>query len=174
MKKNTEFIIPYKGLEDGNHSFDFEITNKFFDFFETEHDFLDSHINVHVELMKDITMLIFIIKHKGTAKVNCHRCLAGILQNIEGNNKLIVKFGNDIENDNESIITLPQAEYEIDLSLYIYEYISLSLPRKFDCSTMNEKEKPCDEDILKKTASLQANNNAECDPRWEALKKLKK
>ena len=175
VKKNTEYIIPYEGLKQGKHSFSFEITDKFFDSFKTEHDFHDVLIQLEVDLMKDITMLIFDFKHEGIARVTCHRCLVEISQHIKANNKLIVKFGDRIEDDNDSIITLPQAEYEIDLSPFIYEYICLSFPWKFDCSAMKENDKPCDEEVLEKIAKLQVkNNNIEGDPRWETLKKLKK
>lgn len=175
VKKNTEYIIPYEGLKQGPHRFEFEITDKFFESFEAEHDFHDVHIQMNVDLMKDITMLIFDFKHEGTAKVTCDRCLAEIPQPVKSENKLIVKFGDNREDDNESIITLPQGEYEIDLSPFIYDYICLSFPWRSDCSEMKESEKPCDMEVLKKIDLLQADNeeNKEEDPRWEALKKLK-
>lgn len=175
MKKNTEYIIPYEGLKQGNHRFSFEITDSFFEPFNTEHDFHDVHIHLNVDLMKDSTMLIFSFAHEGVAKVTCDRCLAPIPQTVEAENKLIVKFGDHTEDDNETMITLPQAEYEIDLAPYIYDYICLSFPWKFDCSGMKESEKPCDEVVLNKMANLQANNdnNEEGDPRWDILKKLK-
>lgn len=175
MKKNTEYIVPYEGLKQGAHRFEFEITDKFFESFETEREFHDVHIHLTVDLMKDITMLIFDFKHEGSIQVACDRCLAEIPQNLKANNKLIVKFGDSHEDDNESIVTLAQGEYEIDLAPYIYDYICLSFPWKFDCSALKESEKPCDEEVLKKMALLQADNeaNKEEDPRWEVLKKLK-
>jgi uncharacterized metal-binding protein YceD (DUF177 family) len=175
VKKNAEYIIPYEGLKEGSHSFSFEITDKFFESFETERDFKDVHIQMDVELMKDITMLVFNFHHKGNARVACDRCLAEIPQSIEANNKLIVKFGDKVEDDNEMIITLPEAEYEIDLTPFIFDYLVLSFPRRMDCSGIKESEKPCDQEVLKKMAQLQENNNDETkvDPRWDALKKLK-
>lgn len=175
MKKNTEYIIPYEGLKQGKHSFSFEITDSFFEPFKTEHDFHDVHIHLNVEMMKDSTMLIFDFKHQGTAKVTCDRCLVQIPQKVEAENKLIVKFGDNTEDDNESIVTLPQAEYEIDLAPFIYDYVCLSFPWKFDCSEMKENEKPCDEEVLNKIANLQvkSEDKNEGDPRWDILKKLK-
>ncbi len=172
VKKNTEYIIPYEGLKQGRHQFSFEITDKFFESFETDHDFHDVHIRMDIDLMKDITMMIFDFKHTGTMGTVCDRCLAEIPQHVEANNKLIVKFGDSLEDDNEMIITLPQAEYEIDLAPYIYEYICLAVPWKVDCSEMKESEKPCDEEVLEKMAHLQGKDKKD-DPRWDALKKLK-
>lgn len=172
MKKNTEYIVPYEGLKQGRHSFNFEITDTFFESFEIDHDFHDVHINMHVDLMKDITMMIFDFKHEGSMRIICDRCLAEIAQPVEANNKLIVKFGDSVEDDNESIVTLPEAEYEIDLAPFIYEYICLAVPRKVDCSNMKESEKPCDEEVLQKMVHLQGKNK-EGDPRWNVLKKLK-
>ena len=175
MKKNTEYIIPYEGLKQGQHTFEFKIADEFFDSFETEHDFKDVKIHMNVDLMKDTTMLIFNFNHKGTAHVTCDRCLAEIPQVIEGRNKLIVKFGDNSEDDNESIVTLPEAEYEIDLAPFIYDYIFLSFPWRSDCSELEESEKPCDMEVLKKMNDLQADNkeNKPDDPRWDVLKKLK-
>jgi uncharacterized metal-binding protein YceD (DUF177 family) len=175
VKKNTEYIIPYEGLKPGMHHFEFEVTDQFFESFETEREFHDMNVHLSVDLMKDPTMLIFDFKHEGTAKVNCDRCLAEIPQVIKAKNKLIVKFGENREDDNETIITLPQGEYEINLAPFVYDYICLSLPWKFDCSEIKESEKPCDEEVLKKMAHLQADNkeNKPEDPRWDALKKLK-
>jgi uncharacterized metal-binding protein YceD (DUF177 family) len=175
VKKNAEYIIPYEGLKEGRHSFTFEITDKFFESFETERDFNNVHIQMNVELMKDITMLVFDFHHNGSAHVACDRCLAEIPQKVEGSNKLIVKFGDEVEDDNEMIITLPEAEYEIDLAPFIYDYIMLSFPWKMDCTGMKENEKPCDQEVLKKIAQMQENNDDKNtgDPRWDALKKLK-
>ena len=175
VKKNTEYIIPYEGLKQGMHSFEFEITDQFFEFFTTEREFHDVHINLMVDLMKDTTMMIFDFKHEGTIRATCDRCLADIPQQIAAENKLIVKFGDSNEDDDDSMITLPEAEYEIDLAPFIYDYISLSFPWKSDCSALKESEKPCDEDVLNKMSHLQGQKeeNKEGDPRWDALKKLK-
>ena len=155
------------------HHFNFEITDKFFESFETERRFHDMHVDLTVDIMKDTTMLILDFKHDGNTQVTCDRCLAEIPQHVGGSNKLIVKFGENREDDNESIITLAQGEYEIDLSPFIYDYICLSFPWRFDCSDLKESEKPCDEEVLKKIAFLQVNKDNQGDPRWDALKKLK-
>lgn len=172
MKKNTEYVIPYKGLKEGKHQYSFEITDKFFESFELTHDFRDVHIQMNVDLMKDVTMMIFDFNHEGVMRITCDRCLADIAQPVKAHNKLIVKFGDNMEDDNESIITLPEGEYEMDLAPFIYEYICLAIPWKVDCSDMKESEKPCDEEVLKKMAHLQGKNK-EGDPRWDVLKKLK-
>lgn len=175
VKKNTEYIIPYEGLKQGKHHFSFEITDEFFEAFEAERDFNHVQIQMEVDMMKDVTMLVFDFKHQGTLRAACDRCLADIPQYIEAENKLIVKFGEEAEDDDEMIVTLPEAEYEIDLSPFIYDYLMLSLPWKMDCSALKESEKPCDEEVLKKINQSQENkdDNDIGDPRWEALRKLK-
>jgi len=175
VKKNTEYIIPYEGLKQGKHQFTFEITDKFFEAFEAERDFNHVNIQMEVDMMKDVTMLVFDFKHQGILRTACDRCLADIPQKVEAENKLIVKFGEEAEDDDEMIVTLPEAEYEIDLSPFIYDYIILSLPWKMDCTALKENEKPCDEEVLKKINQLQSNKDDESvgDPRWEALRKLK-
>ena len=42
--------------------------------------------------------------------------------------KLIERFGDTVNNDNEELLILPHGEFQIDISQYIYEMIVLSVP----------------------------------------------
>lgn len=176
MKKNAEYIIPYEGLKEGKHNFTFKIGDKFFEQFDSEQNFRNVEIDLNVDLMKDVTMLMFDFEHKGEVKVDCDRCLAEIPQYIRATNKLIVKFGENTNEDDEMMVTLPNGEYEIDLAPYIYDYICLSFPWKKDCSDLSEEEKNCDSEMLKKIEALEVKaepEDTEGNPLWEELKKLK-
>jgi uncharacterized metal-binding protein YceD (DUF177 family) len=51
---------------------------------------------------------------------------------VKGKMKLIVRFGEEFNNDNEELLILPHGEFEIDIAQYIYEMIVLSVPlRRF-------------------------------------------
>lgn len=174
MKRDTEYIIPYEGLKQGKHEFTFDITDSFFEQYNADRDYKKVAITMKVELMKDITMLQFHFIHQGKLDVDCDTCLAGLSINIEGDNRLFVKFGDVAEDDDENIITLPKGEYEIDLKDFIYDYIMLSLPWKIDCEAYDENKKPCDKEMLAKIEALQVKEKTEeVDPRWANLNKLK-
>ena len=51
MKPLKEFTIPFVGLKEGKHLFEYEIYNAFFEYFEYE-DFNSSNLKVNVVLEK--------------------------------------------------------------------------------------------------------------------------
>ena len=89
---------------------------------------------------------------------------------------MVVSFGDEYNDDNEAILILPHAEYEINVAHYIYELIVLSLPQKrvhpgVEAGTLGSDILKQLEDLSPK--SLKDNNPKEdIDPRWETLKKL--
>jgi uncharacterized metal-binding protein YceD (DUF177 family) len=46
----------------------------------------------------------------------------------QGKMNLIVRFGEEFNDDNEELLILPFGEFEINVSQYIYEMIVLSVP----------------------------------------------
>ena len=47
-----------------------------------------------------------------------------------GKLKLIVKFGDEFNDENEEYIVLPHGEFQVNVAQYIYEMIVLSIPAK--------------------------------------------
>jgi uncharacterized metal-binding protein YceD (DUF177 family) len=43
-------------------------------------------------------------------------------------NEIIVRFGEEFNDDNEELLILPFGEFEINIAQYIYEMIVLSVP----------------------------------------------
>lgn len=169
-----EYIIPYEGLKNGKHEFVFQLGNAFFEK-RGEQEFSDARVTMKVEMIKETTMLVFTFEHSGSAQMICDRCLDNYRQPVEGTNKLIVNFGEERNEEDETVIVFPRSEYEIDLAGYIYEYITLSLPWKRECAQDISRTKTCDEAMIQKIESFRSNDaeKPDDDPRWDALKKLK-
>jgi uncharacterized metal-binding protein YceD (DUF177 family) len=96
---------------------------------------------------------------------------------IKGNMKLIVRFGDEFNNDNEELLIIPHGEFQINIAQYIYEMIVLSIPLKRihpgvkDGSLNTEaltKLKELTVNELKKQNTKEEN----IDPRWDKLKQL--
>lgn len=172
MRKNPEFIINYQGLGTGKHSFTFSIGDDFFDITE-EREFSAPEIAVNVQLQKDLTMMVFGFTHEGTVSVVCDRCLDEFRQSLKGSNALIVNFGDETNEEDDTIITLSRSEYEINLAPYIREYILLSLPWKNQCTVSGKKCNPEMTAKLKSMNTISEEQPEETDPRWEALKNIK-
>lgn len=137
----SEFVIPFIGLKLGNHVFEYDITDAFFEGIEYS---IIHRGNVHVrlELEKKETMLIGIFQLEGIVTKDCDRCTDDIEVEVEGEYQIIYKFGGDASDD-EALITLDKEAYEIDVKMNIYELISVSLPLR----TVHEKEE-CNPEML--------------------------
>lgn len=175
MKLLKEYTIQFVGLKQGEHYFEYRIDNTFFNHFEYD-EFNDANLEVKVVLNKKTTLLELHFIASGTVNINCDLTNEPYNQVIENDFNLVVKFGSEYNDDNEEILIIPHAEYEINISQYIYELIVLSVPHKrvhpgvIDGSLNSE--------ILNKLEELSPKNleekadNEEIDPRWNTLKKL--
>jgi uncharacterized metal-binding protein YceD (DUF177 family) len=166
------FVIPFRGLKEGEHQFEYIINNAFFEVYQYE-DILDADINVHLNFVKKSTLLELSFIAKGEVQVTCDISNELFFQPIEGRLDLVIKFGEEYNNDNEDILIIPYGDFEIDIAQYIYEMIVLSLPvKKIHPGIIDGTLKT---DILDKLEELQPNkeqNNNSIDPRWDKLKGL--
>ncbi|RZJ52831.1 MAG: DUF177 domain-containing protein [Flavobacterium sp.] len=176
MSKTKEFLIPFVGLKLGKHHFEYQINNAFFENFEYD-EFQNSDIKVSLVLDKKSTMLELDFKHKGTVNVPCDLTGEDFDLPLKGKMKLIVRFGDEFNNDNEELLILPHGEFEIDVSQYIYEMIALSVPQKRvhpgvkDGSLQTEALTKLNE-LRVKEEKVENKEEEDIDPRWEKLKKL--
>ena len=174
MKKHKEFVIPFSGLKQGKHEFDFEIDNTFFESFEYN-EFNGAAINLLVLLNKSSTMLELEMTANGTVNVYCDVTNEPYDQAIEANLDLVVKFGDEFNDDNDEILILPHGEFQVNISQYVYEMLVLAVPLKrvhpgvLDGTLESEALAKLDELHPKE---VKENNNKETDPRWDPLKKL--
>ena len=67
---------------------------------------------------------------EGVVYVPCDRCLDDMDLPISAKNKLIVKFGKEYAEESDEIVIIPEAEGEINLAWFIYEFIALTIPMK--------------------------------------------
>lgn len=176
MNRTKEFLIPFVGLKLGKHHFEYQISNAFFENFEYD-EFQNSDIKVAVVLEKKSNMLELNFKHKGTVNVPCDLTGEDFDLPIKGKMKLIVRFGEVFNNDNEELLILPFGEFEIDIAQYIYEMIALSVPLKRvhpgvkDGSLKTEALEKLNE-LQVKEVDEKENKEENIDPRWDKLKQL--
>jgi len=166
MNVLKEFVIPFVGLKEGIHDYAFDIDAEFFESFEYS-EVEQGEIHVDVSMEKQERMLIFNFSIRGKVELPCDRCLSALDLSVEGNERLIVKFGQEWMEESEEILVIPETDSHIDISSFIYEYIMLLLPYK---RVHPEGEGLCDQTIMDK---LEQHVSSETDPRWEALKNLK-
>lgn len=166
MKVLKEFVIPFVGLKEGVHDYEFEIGKSFFESFEYS-EIEQGSVHAEVSMEKKERMLIFNFRLSGEVQLPCDRCLSPLEMPIEGADRLIVKFGSEYEEESEEILIIPETDSMIDISSFIYEYIMLKLPIQ---RVHPESENRCDQTVVE---MLDQQVQVETDPRWDALKDLK-
>jgi len=169
MNYMNHFIIPFAGLKVGNHSFTFDIEEKFFDHFEYS-EIKKGKLHVDCLLEKQSRMMVLYFDTAGTVQVSCDRCAEEFDLPIEGKQKLIVKFGEDHTEESEEVLVITEKEHELDVSQYLYEYIHLLLPIKKTHATDESGNSMCNPDVIRFIEEPEESVN---DPRWEVLQKLK-
>lgn len=169
MKAVEDFVIPFKGLGVGNHIFNFEIDDSFFDSFEYFEN-IAGKANINIDLLKESNMLIFNFSIKGQLNLQCDRCLGNFAHELEGLSKLIVKFGDEFIEESEDVIIIPVNENRFDLRQHIFEIVSLLLPVKKVHPTDKNGNSGCNPEIINR---INKYSKREEDPRWDALKGLK-
>lgn len=175
MKDLKQFNIPFVGLKQGNHAFEYEIDHTFFEAFDFN-EFHSCNIQVSLDFAKKNNLFELSFQAKGHANLDCDISLESFDQEVEGDFFLIVKFGPEYNDDNDEILILPHEEYQINVSQFIYEMIVLSLPSK----RIHPKvlDGTMDSEALKKLKELEVDNEnptekqETTDPRWDKLKGL--
>jgi uncharacterized metal-binding protein YceD (DUF177 family) len=91
--------------------------------------------------------------------------------------KLIVRFGEEFNNDNEELLILPHGEFEIDIAQFIYEMIVLSVPLRrvhpgIKDGTLKTEALTKLNELKVKEIKEENKEKENIDPRWDKLKQL--
>jgi uncharacterized protein len=174
MDKLRTYSIPFVGLKKGVHTFDYTIEAEFFELMEQ--DLLQQgKVEVKLDLNKKDTIMELDFRFSGVVRLSCDRCLEEFDYELEGEDRLIVKFGHETEEESEEILVLASNETEINVAQYIYEFISLRVPMRHVHPDDKDGNSTCDPEFLAKIEELSRHEDEEHepDPRWAALKNLK-
>ncbi len=120
-------MINFGSLAEGEHEFEYRIDDSFFQKFEHS-PVQNGDVDVLVVVEKKDNMLLLDFTMEGALILACDRCLEDLELEMESFNELIVKFGDVKEEQevSEDVLILPAKENELDISRFIYEYITLS------------------------------------------------
>jgi len=180
MKDLKEFDISFIGLKEGIHQFEYTIDKKFFDFFNYD-EFYDSNVKVVVSFLKNTTIFELDFAFSGWVEVACDVTTELFHQPIEADIHLIVKFGDEYNDENEELLIIPHSENKMNVAQYIYEAIVLAVPIKrvhpgvIDGSLHSEVLEKLKEFEIKdedQEEEQEENKTKENDPRWNKLKNI--
>ncbi|MBD79103.1 MAG: hypothetical protein CL840_09305 [Crocinitomicaceae bacterium] len=169
----NDYEIQFTGLKLGTHSFQFELSNKFFEFFKNQDQELSlvdgGNILVQLELEKKETMLVLNFSINGQVDVACDRCMERLSTSISSTNRIIGKFSDEETWNEDEIIHISSSAYKVDIKELLYEFICLAIPAK---NVHSDGE--CNPEMIKKLNEYRYSNDDEekIDPRWDKLKNL--
>ena len=172
MSENKDFIIQIKGLQNGEHEYEFPIDGAFFRNFENSQ-ILDADLMADVLLEKGGGWMNIEADITGTVTVECDRCLDDVVLPMDFYCTMTVKFAKDLsDDDGDEFIVMDPTEGELDLTQFLYDYVCLNLPLQ-----KVHEEGECNEQMMQKLGSLNSigdeaeDNVAENSP-FGALKGL--
>ena len=166
-----DFKISFAGLALGVHQFNRTVEATFFESFDID-EIHGGGLTVDLQLEKKSNMLVLTFALVGKLDMDCDRCGENFQYSFDSENTIYIKFGGeeDLITD-EDLVILPVNAHEIDISQYVYEFITLGLPLK----KVHENDS-CNPEIIKKLEALKPEEieKNETDPRWKALEQLKR
>jgi uncharacterized metal-binding protein YceD (DUF177 family) len=168
-----ETTIPFRGLKQGKHVYNFKIGNTFFEQFP-DSEIREGALIAEVTLSRRSSGLEAHFNIQGNVKVTCDRCLDEFYYPVAYNGNLFFEFGDESREVTDELIILSESDNYLDLGKYIFEFINLSLPlQKFHPNDENGKSL-CNSEMLDKLEKHRAknSNNEIVDPRWDKLRDL--
>ena len=190
MGKYTAFKLPLKSLGVGTHEFEYHLDKQFFVNMESS-DIHDADLNVAltVQYNGDIYNLDFHIT--GEVVLICDRCLDDLRFPIDATYHIVVKYGEDYNDDNDEVLEIPETDNTLNVAYMIKDTVELAIPMKHvhplgKCNrqmsamlkkhraTSGDDDAELENELIDEINSIDAQSSAagNSDPRWDALRKL--
>ena len=126
--KNRENILEFSGLAMGEHHLEYKLNKTFFSSFDLIELQGIHPTTVNVILKKANHMMELDISFKGKKDTVCDLTNDPFTLDISNIFSLLVKFGDEFNDEDPEILVLSQGEYEINLNQLFFELIALSIP----------------------------------------------
>lgn len=164
--------IDLKGLADDVQTLRYSLGDDYFEAIDAP-EVRRGNIDVALTIRKSAANFELLFRTTGAVHVACDLCLDDMEQDIEAENRIVVKFG-DAYSEDDDLITIDENEGMLDVAWLIYEFVVLSIPIKH----VHAPGK-CNASMTKKLSELSATRSSDevdeepADPRWSKLKELK-
>lgn len=190
MGKYTAFKLPLKSLGAGTHEFEYRLDKQFFVNMESS-DIHDADLNVAltVQYNGDIYNLDFHIT--GEVVLICDRCLDDLRFPIDATYHIVVKYGEDYNDDSDEVLEIPETDNTLNVAYMIKDTVELAIPMKHvhplgKCNrqmsamlkkhraTSGDDDAELENELIDGIDNIDAQSSAagNSDPRWDALRKL--
>lgn len=147
-------------------------------------------VDVAIDIKRTATVVELNFHLSGVIYIPCDRCLDDMEHIIDTDEQLFIKFGHEFKEESDNMLIIPEDEGEINIAWFLYEFIALTIPIKhvhpygkcnkemsarlqqMSARRVDDDDDDIDTDFIDDT--LQEEVDRPTDPRWDALKKLKR
>lgn len=190
MGKFSAYKLPLKSLGAGTHEFEYSLDKQFFKHMESA-DVHDADLKVALTVKYNGEFYDLQFKISGEVVLICDRCLDDLHYPIEAGYHIIVKYGEDYNDDSDEVLEIPDSDPTLNVAYMIYDTVVLAIPIKHvhplgkcnrQMSAMlkkhrartNDEDAELENELIDEMDSMDAMPAEEpaTDPRWNALKKL--
>ena len=118
------YTIPYKSLENGEHTLEFRFDDSLFAAYENT-DIRHAQGRVGVALLRSASMLELKVSIRGSVVVACDRCLEDCRLPVAFDGTLLVRFSDEVADYDGEVMWISPAEGEVSLAQYILSLIHI-------------------------------------------------
>lgn len=173
-----------------SEAFEYRLDNEFFANIDGP-EVQRGKVDVALDVKRTSTVFELNFHLSGVIYIPCDRCLDDMEQPIDTDEELYIKLGQDHVEESDNMLTIPEDDGEINIAWFLYEFIALSIPIKH----VHPYGK-CNKEMSERLQKISArhiddedfdempqydddepelhNEEQTTDPRWDALKKLKR
>ncbi|MEL6388598.1 MAG: DUF177 domain-containing protein [Bacteroidota bacterium] len=153
MTSLKEFVIPYLGIKNGEHQFQFLLDKDFFSHFEMSK-IVEADLQISVVFDRQDGMVNLHLRCTGSYRGDCDRCTAPIDIPLSFDDYVIIKLATPPEHVTDEVIYMPPESSHVDISDPIYQSVHLHMPiqQLRDCE--GESYRHCDQDVLTKIGGI--------------------
>jgi uncharacterized protein len=172
-KGERAYNIDLFGLSLAAHEFHFSFSSQLFE--DQELMIVENgHGSCNVILEKSETLITLQFEIKGEVELTCDRSLEKFMFPIDLKERLILKYGQELDDSNDDVWTIPEGLQVFNVKRNVLEFINVAVPMKRLHPKFGEDDAEGMELIYtSESLSDGSSSEEEIDPRWAALKELK-
>lgn len=189
MGKFSVFKLPLKSLGTGTHEFEYHLDKQFFANMESS-DVHDADLTVHLTVKYNGDFYDLDFHVSGEVVLICDRCLDDLHYPIDTTYHIIVKYGEDYNDDSDEVLEIPESDNTLNVAYMLYDTVELAIPIKHvhplgKCNrqmsallkkhraTAGDEDAELENELIDEIDTLpDSSDDAPTDPRWDALRKL--
>jgi len=177
MKHNREFEIAWQGLKPGEHTFQYDVDNRFMvEHGEAETDIKNIEAGVTLKFDKKTNFFLLHFDIDGKVTAACDRCGDDFELRLWDEFDLVIKLaGEDVEeiDDEADVVFIPRSETVLDISKWVYEFVMLSVPLQRIHPDTPDGRPGCNPEALRLLNLLSEPDEKPKNDIWKGLEALK-